>query len=76
MSRAHSTDRKLNSVGPAEIIFRGLATNIRNKFANKVPNLSDKLDRKRRTAVGYYRFKRLGFNNGDEIEDWLDTEGE
>jgi len=76
MSRANSTDRKLNPAGLAEIISRKSATNLKSTFANKGPKLTDKLDCKRKAASGYYRFKRLEFNNRNEIEEWLDAEGE
>lgn len=39
--------------------------------------LADKLDRHRRIATAaYYRSKRRGFNNGDEIKDWIEAESE
>lgn len=74
MSKIHITDRKFNSAGPAAIIAWKSSTNLKMAFAKKTSKLTDKLDCKRKTAAGYYRFKQLGFNNGDEIEDWLEAE--
>jgi len=74
MSRKHSTKRKPISIGPVEIVAGKSKVKLKSIPTKKVPNLTDKLDRKRRVAAEYYRSKRRGFNNGDEIEDWLEIE--
>jgi len=73
MSKKHSTERKRDPVGLAEDIAIKSAANLKSIPAKKVPNLTDKLDCKRRIATGYYRSKRRGFNTGNEIEDYLEA---
>ncbi|TFG74108.1 MAG: hypothetical protein E4H21_11390 [Thermodesulfobacteriales bacterium] len=71
MSNKHSAERKLNPAGPGKVIAEKSETKLRSIPTKKVLNSTDRLDRKPSIAAGYYRSKRRGFNNGDEIEDWL-----
>ena len=54
MSGKHITASKHGPVGPAEIIVRKSAANLKSISTKQVPNLTDKLDRKRRVAAAYY----------------------
>lgn len=61
-------------VGPTENIVKKSAANLKSISTKQAPNLTDKLDRKRRIAALRYRSKRRGFNDGDEIQDWQEVE--
>ncbi len=65
---------KQGPVGPAENIVRKSVANLKRISTKQVPNLTDKLDRKRRITAAYSRSKRRGFNGGDKINDWLEVE--
>ena len=54
MSGKHITASKHGPVGLAEIIVRKSAANLKSISTKQVPNLTDKLDRKRRVAAAYY----------------------
>ncbi len=76
MSSKHITASKHDPAGLAETIVSKSAANLQSVPTKQAPNLTDKLDRKRRIATAYYRSKRRGFNSGDEIQDWLEAVAE
>ncbi len=76
MSSKHITASKHDPAGPAGIIVSKSVANLKSVPTKQAPDLTDKLDRKRRITTAYYRSKRRGFNSGNEIQDWLEAEAE
>ena len=74
MSSKFITESEPDPVGSSGSIARKPVRNLKNTYTKKVLNLTDKLDRKRRVTATYLRSKRLWFNSGDEIQDWLRSE--
>jgi hypothetical protein len=74
MSSKYIIENEPDLTGSSENISRKPERKIKNISTKKVPNLTDKIDRKRRVTATYLRSKRLWFNSGDEIQDWLESE--
>ncbi len=75
--------RKLKMVGnsksaaPSEVIVSGALEDLKSASITQAQSPLNGADRQKMIATAaYYLAERRGFNNGDEIQDWLKAEAE
>ena len=79
MSRKLNVTSKSKSTTPSGVIVNMAVKDIKsdsNKQAQTQSTLNGADRHEMIATAAYYRAKRRGFNNGDEIEDWLEAEAE
>ncbi|TDI72834.1 MAG: DUF2934 domain-containing protein [Betaproteobacteria bacterium] len=77
LSKSISTIKHDSGSLDAEITVSNSVEKSSSVYTKQTLCLAYKLDRHRRIATAaYYRSKQRGFNNGDEIKDWIEAESE
>jgi len=77
MSRKLNTTSKSKSAASSEAIVSKLVENIKSGSTRQEQSDLNGADRQRMIATAaYYRAERQGFNSGDEIKNWLESEAE
>ncbi len=77
MQSKPSIKRKGKSTTPSGVIISKAVERLGGKPTHHKQNLTNGIDRHEMIAMAaYYRAQKRGFNNGDEIQDWLEAEAE
>ena len=78
MSRTQKNTRsKSDSTEPSGVIAGKAVESLKKSPTQHKQNVTNGADRHEMIAMSaYYRSQKRDFNNGDEIQDWLDAEAE
>jgi hypothetical protein len=77
MTKKHTAASKSNSADSAGFIVNEAVANLRDTSSQHNQNVTNGIDRHEMIAMAaYYRSQKRGFNNGDEIQGWLEAEAE
>ena len=77
MSNKLNTARKSEATKPSGVIINKAVESLRETPTHHKQNVTNGIDRHEMIATAaYYRAERRGFNNSDEIQDWLEAEAQ
>jgi hypothetical protein len=77
MPRKQNTTGNNKSTELSGVIVSKTADSLKASTTQHKQNVTNGIDRHEMIAMAaYYRSQKRGFNNGDEIQDWLDAEAE
>lgn len=77
MSRKQNTQSKSDSTEPSGVIANKATKNPEKNQIQHKQSIRNGVDRHEMIAMAaYYRSQKRDFNNGDEIQDWLNAEAE
>ena len=77
MQSKPSIKRKGKSTTPPGVIISKAVEKLGENPTHHKQNLTNGIDRHEMIAMAaYYRAQKRDFNNGDEIQDWLEAEAE
>ena len=77
MSRKLKMAGNSKSAAPSEVIVSGALEDLKSASTTQAQCVLSEADRQQMIATAaYYRAEKRGFDNGDEVQDWLEAEAE
>lgn len=77
MARKSNSIKKSEPTYPSGVIASKAVGIFENTTSHDKQNVTNGIDRHERIAMAaYYRSQNRDFNNGDEIQDWLEAEAD